>query len=247
MFRRRDRGLRNGMELLSPRVIPPRVAPTALMTIARTFEQIDRIMLDEMQADIERRMEPSNESTQGRFSTSPFYDTQAHTDSENYVQDIKRSISHTSSEIAIFAYLADSRCVTAWGWVFNAVVKLQGDSEDCFHVQWGQAKARADEILNLASRVVEKYNSDECQNLLSSREEVGAGIEAKLTTLLSFDNIHSRQTIEDIRKHHYPPHHEFYLILSDRNREIKAKRKERYTRTRQIVSNHVALHSSLML
>ena len=244
MFRRRDRGLRNGMELLSPRVIPPRVAPTALMTIVRTFEQIDSIMLDEMQADIERRMEPSNESTQGRFSTSPFYDTQAH--SENYIQDIKRRISHTSSEIAVFAYLADSRCVTAWSWVCNAVVKFQGDSNNCFHVQWAQAKAQANEILNLASRVVEEYDSDECQNLLSSLEEVGAGIEAKLTTLLSFDSIYSRQTIEDIKIHHYPPHHELYLILIDRNREIKAKRKERYTRSRQIVSNHVALHSSLM-
>lgn len=246
MFRRRDRGLRNGMELLSSRIIPPRVAPTALMTITRTFEQIDRIMLDEMQADIKRRMKPGNESTQGQFSTSPFYDTQGHTDVENYVQDIKRSVSHTSSEIAIFAYLADSRCVTAWSWVCNSVVKHQGDSEDCFHVQWAQAKARANEILNLASRVCETYNSDECQNLSSSHEEVGAGIEAKLTTLLSFDSIYSRQTIEDIRHHYYPPHHEFYLILSDRNREIKARRKERYTRTRQIVSNHITLHSFFM-
>ena len=121
---------------MSPRTVPPRVAPTAVMTIARTFEQIDRIMPDEMQADVERRMEPGIESTQRPFSTSPFYDTQAHTDSENHVQDIKRSISHKASKIAIFTYLADSRCVTAWSRVCNAVVKLQGDSEDCYRVQW---------------------------------------------------------------------------------------------------------------
>ena len=86
---------------------------------------------------------------------------------------------------------------------------------------------------------------------LAVRKLVYLGIETKLTTLLSFNSIYSRPTIEDIRKAHFPGHHLFHVlfnsILNDRNREIKARKKERYTEIHQIVSSRVAFALLLLV
>ena len=255
MPRRRDRGFLDGVELWSPRGTAPGAVPPAFATIARTFEQIDRAMLAEIRADIERNVQPSEGSTKPLTSTSRFSDTffrgtlysdtQAHEDVERYIEDIEKGISHTSSEADNSAYLTNSKCVTAWSWVHSAVLEYQGRSDHHYLLSWTKAKIRANEILDLALAVLETYDSDECRDLLvPGREGVGVGIEAKLRTLSLFNTIYSRPTYEDDKNKHSPGNHAFDILfnrfLVDRREDIKARRKTRYARTHHNVSNRSA-------
>ena len=245
MSRRRDRGFlgRNELRALSPGL--PRVAATVFVTIACTFKQIDEIMLDELQADVERRMDSGDDSTHGRISASQSIHTPAHPDLESYVEKCRKDISDTTSEIDTFAYLKDRTCLRIWSQVHGVVIKYQGDSTAYHLAQWATAKSRAYEILNLALLALDNYRSDECQNLLSfGHEDVVAGIEAKLTTLLSFDSIHSRLRQNDEFHRGLPLHHEFKqsfeYFLRARRGDIKTKRKERYIETSKKVSHRAA-------
>ena len=245
MPRARDRGVLDAMELWSPRTTTSRVAPIAYFTIARTFEQIDRAMLDEIQDDILRRTQPGDDSTQRPTSISRFNDLRAHKDTESYVEDIMQDTSHTSSETDVVAYLNDTKCLTAWSWVQRAVLEHQGESLQFSAVPWTHAKARADEILNLAQGIMETYCSDECQDLIiHGGERVGAGIEAKLRTLLLFDSVYSRPTYEDTRNQHISPSHRFKLYFDDflrgKRDRVKARRNRKDDRTHQNVSNRSA-------
>ncbi len=239
MPRRRDRGSVERLELWSPNPSTPRIAPSAYVTIARIFEQVDRVMLDEIEEDILRCVQPEDESHPQPFSTSRFINLRTHKDSESYFEDVRKGISHTSSDTDTFAYLTDTKCVTTWSWVHSAVLKHQDDSDLCFHLSWTQAKARANEILNLALAVLETYDSDEYQ-AQPGRESVGAGIEAKLRTLLLFDTIWSRPTSTNTETHTDPSNHEFARsfnqFLRDRKDTIKARKRAGYDRTHQTVS-----------
>ena len=233
MPRRRDRGFLDALELWSPRATTPRAAPTALVTIARTFEQIDRVMLDEIRADRERK------------STSRFSDIRDR-DVTSYIQDIQQGISHTSSEADISAYLSDYNCITAWGWVHSAVLEHQGSPVEYHQLRWIQAKSRANELLHLAEAVLETYDSDECRDLLiPGREGVGAGIEAKLRKLCSFNTLYCRPTYGDeARGNPGPGNHNFYILFdqffAERRQNARAKRKVNYARAHQNVSKHSA-------
>ena len=249
MPRARDRGFLDAMELWSPRAATSRIAPIAYITIARTFEQIDRAMLDEIQDDILRRSQPGDDSTQQPTSISRFNDLRAHKDTESYVEAIRKGTSHTSSETDVVAYLEDTECLTAWSWVHRAVIEHQGASAN-YALPWRHAKARADEILNLAQGVMETYCSDECQDLtIHGGERVDAGIEAKLRTLLLFDSIYSRAFLDDINSYHPLQSHQYKLLfdkfLRVRKDKVKARRNKRDDRTHQNVSNRSARPTSL--
>lgn len=242
MSRRKDRGFLDGMELWSPRPVSPTAAPSAYVLIARTFEQLDRVMLDEMQEDIERCSPLSKDSSQPRTRTSRFSDMRSHKDSESYVEDAKKGNSHTSSKKDTLANLTDTKCLTAWSWVHRAILEYQGGSDVSYRVGWIEAKARANQILNLALAVLEAYDSDQRQNLQESGHEgVDTGIEAKLRTLLLFDSIYSRQAIEEAKKELFPRPHtftsSFERFLLYRKDNSKFARKEKYARAHQNVSN----------
>ena len=233
MPRRRDRGFLDALELWSPRAATPRAAPAAFVTIARNFDQIDRVMLDEIRADTERN------------STSRFSDIRDR-DVTSYIQDIQQGTSHTSSEADVSAYLSDYSCITAWGWVHSAVLEHQGRHDEYRNLRWIQAKSRADELLHLAEAVLETYDSDECRDLLiPGREGVGAGIEAKLRKLCSFNTLYCRSTHSDeLRGNPGPGNHKFYVLLdqffAERRENAKAKRKANHARAHQNVSKHSA-------
>ena len=219
---RRRTAYPDGVELLNHRTIS-KAAPNAYVTIARTFEQIDAVMRDEIRNDIEWT------------STSVFNNLREHRESESYVEDIKTGTSHTSSEADTLAYLTDIKCVTVWTWVHRAVLKHQGDVNHSNHASWEQAKARANEILNLALEVLQIYESDEYRDLhVPGREGVGAGIEAKLRTLSLFESIFTRPTANDVQKDRLPSNHGFYYSYSDflrqKRYEITVKRQERNAR-----------------
>ena len=233
MPRRRDRGFLDALELWSPRAATPRAAPAAFVTIARNFEQIDRVMLDEIRADTERR------------SPSRFSDIRDR-DVTNYIQDIQQGTSHTSSEAVLFSYLSDYQCLTAWGWVHSALLEHQGEPRMFEPLTWRQARSRSNEILDLATAVLETYDSDECRDLLvPGREGVDAGVEAKLRKLCSFNTIYCRPTQGDEnRGNRGPGNHKFYVLLdqffAERRENAKAKRKANYARAHPNVSKHSA-------
>lgn len=139
--------------------------PTALVGIARKFEQIDRAMLDEMQADIERRAQHGEESNRPLTSTSRFSDallsdtrygdTQTYKDVRSYIEDVNKGASRASIDREAFAYLTDLKCETAWSWVYNAVWEYQSTGELKGGLQWAQAKARSNEILTFAQAVLD--------------------------------------------------------------------------------------------
>ena len=235
MPRRRDRCFIDALERWSPRAATPRAAPAAFVTIARNFEQIDRVMLDEILADIRR-----NALLPCRFKDIQDKNV------TSYIQDLQRGTSHTSSEADVSAYLSDYDCITAWGWVHSAMLEDQGKSSNEHRLlPWIQAKSRANEILDLARAVLETYDSDECRDLLvPGRESVGAGVEAKLRKLCSFNTIYSRPTYEIERGQNVPLHHSFYVLFNqffaDRRENIKAKRKAHHIKAHQNVSKHSA-------
>lgn len=72
MPRDRDRGFLDAIKLWSLRPPNSRIAPIACLTIARTFEQIDQAMLDEMQDDMLQCAQPSDDPTQWPASVSRF-------------------------------------------------------------------------------------------------------------------------------------------------------------------------------
>ena len=238
MSRRRYAGTHDPAELWRPSSSLSPSASTAFVTIARIFEQVDRAMLDEILADIERHIQPGEESTQPRKSISRLSDTKAHEDVGGYIEDIKTGISRVSIERDTLAYLTGLKCETAWSWVYTAVWEHQSTRDP---LRWNQAKARSNEILHHAQAVLDIYDSDECQDLLEpGREDVGASIEAKLRTLLMFDSIFSRLTDHDHERGRTPVHHPFKLsfdafILARKN-QVKADRKEKYAITHQNVS-----------
>ena len=249
MSRRRYRGILDPIELWRPGSSPARSMPTALVSIAHKFEQIDRAMLDEMQADIERRAQHGEEST-SRFSDAllsdiRYGDTQTYKDVRSYIEDVKKGASRTSIDREAFAYLTDLKCETAWRWVYNAVWEHQSPDRQDGGLQWAEAKARSNEILSFAQAVLDFYNSDESQDLLEpGRENVGAGIEAKLMTLLLFDSIFSRPTEDDKKWQrgtvHHPFKSSFEAFLLAKKERVKVDRKERYATQHQNVSKRPA-------
>ena len=236
MPRRRDRGFLDALELLSPRTAPPQTTPTAFVTIAHTFEQIDRVMLAETRADRDRRS-----TSRFRFSLENNPDG----DVASYIQNIQQGTSHTLSDAHVFAYLSDCQCMIAWDWVHGAVLEHQGDSHMNMNVAWVQAKFRANEILDLASAVLEAYDSNECQDLLvPGREGVRPGIEAKLRKLASFNTIYCRPSYEEQRSNTGPGNHTYCALLNqffaERMENTKTKRKANYIRAHQNVSKRSA-------
>ena len=225
---RRRTAYPDGIELLNQRTIS-KAAPNAYVTIARIFEQIDVVMRDEIQNDIEWT------------SGSLFIDLREHRESESYVEDIKTGTSHTSSEADTLAYLTDTKCVTVWAWVHRAILKHQGEANHCFLASWELAKARANEILNLALEVLQIYESDGYRDLhVPGREGVGAGIEAKLRTLSLFESIFTRPTADDVKGARHPYDHEFHIryvhFLRRRRYETTVRRQERNARIYENVS-----------
>ena len=244
MPRTRDRRFLDRTELWSERTSPSGAAPTAYVAIARTFARIDRVMLDEMQEDRRRCGQPHEESSRRRRTTlaSRFDDMQAHPDVESYFEDVKERISHPSSEIDVLAYLADTKCLTAWNWVCNAVLENQGSTDTSDLPSWTQAKVRAKEILHLAQAVLETYDSDEFQGLVHAGSEgIDAGIEAKMSTLALFERIYCRPTNADITNKKFPLCHPFDRALSEfflrRKNKIKARKAARYAKTHPKVSH----------
>lgn len=205
-------------------------------------------MLDEMQADIERRTEESNrpQTSTSRFSDTLLSDTryrntQTYKDVISYIEDVKKGPSRASIDRETFAYLTDLKCETAWSWVYNSVWEHQSSSSLERGLQWAQAKARSNEILTFAQAVLDIYDSDESQDLLEpGRENVGARIEAKLRTLLLFDSIFSRLTKDETRWNRTPVHHpfksSFYAFSLAKKNRVKVDRKIRYATTHQNVS-----------
>ena len=237
MPRRRDRGFLDALELWRPRTPTPRAAPAAFVAIARTFEQIDRIMLDEIVADVER-----NGLGNSRFSRSRMNDIRD-SDVISYIEDIQQGTSHTSSDADVSAYLSDYNCITAWGWVQGAVLERQGGSNEYQALPWIQAISRANELLDLARVVLETYDSDECRDLLTpGRECVGAGIEAKLNQLSSFNTIFCRPDSENQKSNTALDWHIFYVVFNqffaERRENTKAKRKADHVRAHQNVSKN---------
>ena len=237
MPRRRDRGFLDALELWRPRAAPAKAAPAAFVTIARNFEQIDRVMLDEIQADRKGR-------TDSRFSGNRLRESRDR-DVISYIQSVEEGTHHTSSEADVSAYLSDYKCITAWGWVHSLLLERQGHTNSHYHLNWTLAKSQANELLNLARAVLDTYDSDECQDLLiPGREGIGAGIEAKLTKLFSFDTIYGRRTHEDEKSHTIPGTHMFNILfnqfMAERREDAKAKRKVNYARAHQNVSKHSA-------
>lgn len=236
MSRRRYPGILGPMELWRPNSSPARSAPAAFVTIARTFEQIDLAMLDEIQADARR-------SSASRFQDPLLYDEryndiQSYENVRSYIADIKKGTSHISSEADTCAYLTDTKCMTAWSWIYLAVWERQTATPN-------EGKARALEILTLAQAILDMYDGDESQNVPEpGPEDVSAGIEDKLRKLLLFDSIFSRLSIDETRWKREPVHHSFKwsfdAFLRARKDKAKADRKERYATTDQNVSSRTS-------
>ena len=238
MPKRKDRGILDELERWSPCATTPRAVPAAFVAIARNFEQIDRVMLDEIRADKEER-------SNSRFNDTQLKDVRGHRDVTSYIQAIQQGTSHTSSEEDVSAYLSDYQCLTAWGWVHSAVLEHQGRSDQEHLLSWIQAKSRANEILDLARAVLEIYDSDECRGLLiPGREGVGACVEAKLRKLCSFDTIYRRPSYGDDKRQTCPAAHSFHIMFDqfivERRENTKAKRKANNVRAHQNVSKHSA-------
>ena len=231
------------MDLLSPGTTPVKTAHVAFLKMANAFEQIDREMLYEMQEDITRCVQPSDELHPEAWSSSRFSDTQVHKD--RGVEDIKQSASHILSETETLRYLANTTFLTAWSWVYQVLLAYQGQSDHYFLVPWSRAKSEANKILNFAQAVLEIYESEVCQNLIKAgHENVGVGVELKLRTLLSFEDIYERPTSEETRAVRHPRHHDFpisfSIFLSRRKHEIDLSNKEMTARTHQDVSPRLA-------
>ena len=238
MPRRRDRGFLDALELWSPRAPTPKAAPAAFATIARTFEEIDLVMLDEIKADgLETSASPF---IRNRLPESRDRDVMS------YIQSVEEGTSHTSSEADVSAYLSDYKCITAWSWVHGTLLEKQGPSNTHYRLEWARTKSQANELLNLARAVLEIYESEKCQDLLiPGREGVGAGIEAKLRKLSSFDTIYRRPT-DDAERNHIGPinHHSFCTLfnqfITERRENTKARREANYARAHQNVSKYSA-------
>ena len=208
--------------------------------MAHAFEQIDHEMLYEMQEDIRRCVQPSDELHPEAWSSSRFSDAQVHKDKG--VEDIKQSVSHTQSEIETLRYLADTTCLRAWSWVYQVLLVYQGKSNDHHLIEWSKAKSQANKILNFAQAVLEIYESEVCQDLIRTRHEnVCVGVELKLRVLLSFDDIYARATYGetnalsiDLRRHDFGK--SFSSFLSRRREKINLSNKEVIAKTHEDVS-----------
>ena len=208
--------------------------------MAHAFEPIDQEMLYEMQEDITRCLQPSDERHPEVWSSSRFK-----VKKDRGVEDIKQSASHILSETETLNYLANTTCLIAWSWVYQVLLAYQGPSDRSYLVPWSQAKSQANKILNFAQAILEIYESEECQNLIKTgHENVGVGVEFKLRTLLSFGDIYGRPTSKEWYDGHTPRPHEFVILFSDflsrRKREINLSKKEMTTRTHQDVSPRLA-------
>ena len=114
------------MGFLNPGTTPAKTAHIAFVNMANAFEQINQEMLTEMQEDIKRCLQPSDELHPEAWSSSRFSDTQVH--KEKGVEDIKQSVSHTQSEVETFEYLTNTACLRAWSWTYQVLLKHQGQS-----------------------------------------------------------------------------------------------------------------------
>ncbi len=222
MSRCRDRGFLDRMELWSPGPSTFPAAHPALVAIARIFEDTDLVMLDEVRSDIKRHEKP--DSKPSRFS-----DTRDIPDVESYIENAQKAVPHASNGTEIFGCLTDTRCLIAWRWVFNAILESQGTIRDYELLPWEQAKAKANEILNLGEAALEIYDSYGCDELISpEREGVSAGIEARLRILGSFETIYSRPSDNDRQTGRTPSCHTFKrafnIFYHTRRKGIEARR-----------------------
>lgn len=240
MSRRRISALNYSLNPLSSGTAPAKTAHIAFVKMAHAFEQIDHEMLYEMQEDIRRCVQPSDELHPEAWSSSRFSDAQVHKDKG--VEDIKQSVSHTQLEVETLRYLADTTCLRAWSWVYQVLLVYQGNSHEHNLVQWSKAKSQANKILNFAQAVLEIYESEVCQDLIRTRHEnIGVGVELKLRVLLSFDDIHARAIFGqatalsiDPRRHEFGK--SFSSFLSRRRDKINLSNKEVIAKAHQGVS-----------
>lgn len=151
-----------------------------------------------------------------------------------------RKAPHTSSETDIVAYLSDTKCLRAWSWVHHAILGYQSAGvDDDAALPWTHARAQANEMLNIAQRVMETYRSDEFQDLtMHGDERIGAELESKLRTLLLFDSIYSRPTREST---FVSKSHQFRLFFDNslrvRRDAVNDRRNRGYDRTHQNTQN----------
>ena len=235
------------MSSLSPGTTPAKTAHIAFVKLANAFEQIDQEMLTEMQEDIQRCLQPSDELHPEVWSSSRFSDTQVHKDKG--VEDIKQSVSHTQSEVETLRYLADTTCLRAWSWVHQVLLEYQGLIYQHERTSWTLAKSRAERILNFAQAVLEIYESKVCQNLfINGHENTGLGVELKLRALLPFHDIYARPKSGEnagalyLRRHDFRD--SFSSFLSRRKRKSNPSNNEVAGRTHQDVSPHLACPTS---
>ena len=239
MSRRRSWALNYSLSPLGPGTTPAKTAHIAFVKMVLTFEQIDQEMLYEMEEDIKRCIQPSDELHPEPWSSSRFSDAQVHKDKG--VEAIKQSVSHTQSEAETLRYLADTTCLKAWSWVYQVLLVYQGHSNDYHLIKWSHAKSQANKTLNFAQAVLQIYESEVCQNLIiNGHEDIGVGVELKLRALLSFDDIYGRATFEESKATYHPPHHHFgapfHRFVSRRSHKINLSNKEAIARTHQDVS-----------
>ena len=201
--------------------------------MAIAFEQIDQEMPYEMQEDIKRCLQPSDELHPEVWSSSRFSDTQVHEDKG--VEDIKQSVSHTQSEAETLRYLADTTCLRSLELGLSSAFKTPGSESFYYMVEWSQAKSRANRIMEFAQAVLESCESEVCENLIrTEHENIGGGVELKLRALLSFDDIDGGTTSRETKAALHLPRHDFgesfSSYLSRRSDKINLSNKEVITK-----------------
>ena len=239
MFRRRTRAVNYSMNFLSPGTTPAKTAHIAFVKMANAFEQIDQEMLTEMQEDIQRCLQPSDELHPEVWSSSRFSETQLHKDKG--VENIKQSVSHAQSEAETLKYLADTTCLRAWSWIHQVLLEHQSPITQDDRTQRSRAKSRANRILNFAQAVLEVYQNKVCQNLIiNGYENIGIGVELKLRALLSFGDIYARprkgEKADALSQRRHAFGDSFFSFVSRRKDNSNPSDDEAIARTHQDVS-----------
>ncbi|KAL8837105.1 MAG: hypothetical protein Q9170_002662 [Blastenia crenularia] len=208
----------------SGRPASPVATQSPLMTVARAFDMIDRLILYEWEGGTLREHRSDEVDSHDQDWLARAIRLQAYEDIDLYFQYSRNGISPAASEATTLTYLADTTCLAAWSRIYLIVGLLQGEYGRDAGIQ---TRGRTCEILNLALTVSELYDSDEVQHVLfPGHESVAAAIEAKLDNLSLFADVFSALVASGSGR--YKRFHPFSRTWDMRKAEIRAGKPARH-------------------
>ena len=212
----------------------------SLRAIARAFKQVDRYMLEEIEDDIARfqddpdygedvhiasRFETPDATTRLFIERVKAEKEGVVTASEAEEQSVKSKDEYEEAELQeLVECLEDTTCLATWRSVFISLLVYQSSTPYSTDAPpWEEAKQRASTFQDLGVEIVDLCTGIK-DELVSWEGTIGSAIEAKIKTLLLFDDIYARPTLWQDKEKLSPESHVLRKVFERHRRMMLRER-----------------------